>query len=318
MRALSFVLLVGLLFPGCAGGPPEVEPEDLRREFPAVGDGVYVLHSPEYVIPPGTEKQFCWITTYEGPDMGITSQINYQSLNGHHVVAFGTSTPHHELADGEQWDCTETEQLAMTSMEPIIIGGGISYDEYGVVNEFVLPEGMAAPLESGTRIILQSHYVNVRDTPILVRDAAYLALRPEAEIATWTAPFVNTVTDFTIPANSDEHSLSFDCGWEETFELLFIGGHLHEWGVSFLTEHTDVNGDTETIYEVQEWEPVLRDAPLYTQFAPGEFVVTPNDTFTTTCTWFNDQDHDLEFPQEMCVTFGMAYPSRIPIICDAS
>ncbi|MCP4871938.1 MAG: hypothetical protein GY898_24805 [Proteobacteria bacterium] len=250
--------------------------------------------------------------------MGITEQINYQSLNGHHVTIFGTSTPHHQIADGEQWDCTETEQLDMTSMEPILIGGGILYDDQGVVNEFVLPPGMGAPIESGTRIILQSHYLNVRDHPILVRDAAYLKLVEEDTITTWTAPFVNTVTEFSIPANTAEYALSFDCGWEETFELLYIGGHLHEWGVSFKTEHTDVNGDTTTIYEVKEWEPVLRDAPEYTQYAPGGFVVTPDDTFTTTCTWFNDQDHELDFPQEMCVTFGMAYPSRVPVICDAN
>jgi hypothetical protein len=316
MRALPVALLLSLALLGCTGEAAEPEPVDLRREFPEPGEGVLVLNSPEYVIPPGVEQQWCWITTYDGPDMAIISQVNYQSLNGHHIVIFGTSTPEHQLADGEQWDCTETEQLDMTSMDPILIGGSIRYDDDGVVNEFVLPEGMGATLQSGTRIILQSHYINVRDEPILVRDAAYLELVPEEEIVTWTAPFVNTILDFTIPAGSDEYSLSFECGWDETFELLYIGGHLHEWGLSFRTDHTNAAGVVQTIYEVEEWEPVLRDAPLYTPFEPGEFVVTPGDTFTTHCTWFNHEEEDLEFPQEMCVTFGMAYPSRVPIICD--
>ncbi len=310
-------LLIALFATAC-GAPAEPEPLDLRREFPTPGENTLVYTSPEYVIPSGEERQLCWITTYEGDDMAIVAQVNYQSPNGHHVVVFGTSTPEHQLADGESWDCTETESLDMTSMEPIIIGGGIEFDDEGVINEFSLPAGMGAQLESGTRIILQSHYVNVRDEDILVQDAAYLELVPEDDVETWTAPFVNTVTEFEIPANTDDYSLSFDCGWEETFELLYLGGHLHEWGKTFAVDRTDADGDVSRIYEVEEWEAWMRDAPMYVEFEPGEFVVTPDDTFTTTCTWDNWEDHPLEFPQEMCVTFGMAYPSRVPIICDPS
>ncbi len=314
---LALLALLPALTLGACTPPEEAaeEPLDMRRDFPTPGPNTLVFESPEYVIPAFSERQMCWITTYDGPAMGITSQVNYQSLMGHHVTVFGTSTPAHQLEDGEIWDCTETNALEMTNMEPIIIGGQIHEDEQGVINDFYLPEGMAAPLEEGQRIILQSHYLNIRPEPVLVRDAAHLELIEEDAVATWTAPFVNTVTEFAIPPNVEEYSLSFDCGWEETFELLYIGGHLHEWGLRFKTEHTNAAGETEVIYEVDEWEPVLRDAPEYTEYEPGEFVVTPQDTFTTTCTWFNDRDEELEFPAEMCVTFGMAYPSRVPIIC---
>ena len=71
------------------------------------------------------------------------------------------------------------------------------------------------------------------------------------------------------------------------------------------------------MYSVPEWDPVLRDAPTYVDFAPGEFVLEPDDKLTTRCEWNNDGDEPLSFPHEMCVTFGMAYPSRVPIICDA-
>jgi hypothetical protein len=305
-----------LLVLGCppVGEDAEDAPVDIRRDFPTPADGALVIASPDYTIPAGSERQMCTVTTYEGDDVGIIAQYNYQSVNGHHVTIFGTTETERNLPDGEVWDCTETEDLNMASMEPIIIGGSIEYDDDGVINEFQLPEGFGAPLKNGQRIILQSHYLNVTEDPILVRDAAHFVLVPEEEITTWTAPYVNTVTDFTIPANTPEYTLSFDCGFEETYSLLYLGGHLHEWGESFKAERT-TDGDTTVIYEVEEWEPVLRDSPTYVQFERDEFQLGPDDRVTTTCTWFNGSDEEIGFPQEMCVTFGMAYPTRVPVIC---
>lgn len=315
MRILITLPLILLM--ACAVEGPADGPTDVSRDFPEPPEGALVIDSPTYTIPAGSERQMCTVMTYEGEDVGISAQYNYQSINGHHVTIFGTTVSPRDLPDGEVWDCTTTESLNMAAMEPILIGGSIEYDDEGVINEFELPEGFAAPLKSGQRIILQSHYLNVTENDILVRDAAHLVLVDEDTVDTWTAAFVNTVTEFTIPANTEEHSLTFDCVTDDDYSLLFLGGHLHEWGKSFKTELTNDAG-TETVYEVAEWEPVLRDSPTYIQFERDAFTLTPEDTLTTTCTWFNGEDHDLEFPQEMCVTFGMAYPTRVPVICDPS
>jgi hypothetical protein len=301
------------LLAGCATATDDVL--DLKRNFPDAPAGSLVFTSPEYTIPAGVERQMCWATTYDGEDVGITAQRNYQSVTGHHVTVFGTSATERDLPDGQTWDCTTTASLDMTSMEPIIIGGGIEIDEEGVLNEFVLPEGMAAPLREGQRLILQSHYLNVRDQDVIVQDQAQLDIVDEASVTTWTSPFVNTVTEFSIPPNTESHTLTFDCEWEESYNLLYIGGHLHEWGLSFQTERT-IGAVTDTIYEVSEWDPVFRDSPMYESFEAGEFTVSAGDVFTTHCTWFNDTAEAIEFPQEMCVTFGMAYPANVPVICD--
>ena len=50
---------------------------------------------------------------------------------------------------------------------------------------------------------------------------------------------------------------------------------------------------------------------------PGEFTLGAGDVVTATCTWFNHEGHDIDFPLEMCVTFGMGYPPRLPSICEA-
>jgi hypothetical protein len=316
MRRLALTVSAALALPMVACAPPSEDdaPVDLRRTFPEAPAQGFALRTPEYVIPAGSERQFCWITTYEGEDVGITATYNYQTVLGHHVTLFGTSALERDFPDGTSWDCTDTEALDMASMEPVIIGGSISATEEGVLNAFELPEGMAAPLERGQRMIVQSHYVNTRPEPVLVQDEAQFATVPEDDVQVWAAPLVATVTDFTIPAHSEEYVVEFDCDYDASYELLYLGGHLHEWGKSFRATHTR-GGVSEVVYEVAEWDPVLRDAPAYVNFAPGEFVLAPDDTLTTRCEWSNDEDEALEFPQEMCVTFGMAYPSRVPIIC---
>jgi len=318
MRRATFAIAALLALPlaGCPAEGGEDEPVDLTREFPELAGEGFALRTPEYVIPAGTEKQYCFITTYDGPDVGITATYNYQTAMGHHVTIFGTNATERDFPDGMEWDCTETEALDMTAMEPIIIGGTIDYQDDGVLNAFELPEGMAAPLENGTRIIVQSHYVNVRPEPVKVQDEAQILTVPEEDVEVWTAPLVATVTDFQIPANTDDHTLVFDCDYDESVSLLYIGGHLHEWGKSFKATHTR-GGVSEVIYEVPEWDPVFRDAPLYTPFEEDEFTLEVGDTLTTECVWDNNTDDVLEFPAEMCVTFGMVYPANVPVICSA-
>ena len=318
LRRLRSLLLFAVLTVGCAGVGEEAEVLDLRRSFPAPAGDSIVFRPPAYEIPAGTEKQWCWATTYDGPDVGIIESHNYQVPGGHHVVLFGTSETERNLPDGEVWDCTETDSLNMASFEPVIIGGSIEIDEEGVSNDFILPEGIAAYLGSGQRLVLQSHYVNVTGSTILVQDEAQFRTVPEDSVETWAAPWVNTTDNFAVPPHSEDYTVEFDCTWDGDYELLQFGGHLHEWGRAISTSMTTADtGDTEVIYDVPDWAPVMRDAPPYHEFLPGEFIVKSGDSFHTTCTWFNNQDEELIFPREMCVVFGMAYPSKIPIICAA-
>jgi hypothetical protein len=313
MRTLPLLaLLAACGSPDTDGG---AEPVDLRREFPAASAGAIVWDTPEYTIPAYTEQELCFIGTYTGDDVGIHAQISYQSLHGHHVALFGTTASERDFPDGTSWDCTKPEDLDMTQMEPIIIGGDIQENEEGVQVEFVLPDGMAAKLKSGQRYILQSHYVNTGPDPILVNDQMQLEVIPVEEVTTWSAPLVNTITDFVIPAGEMGYNRTFDCTFDGAYTVLYIGGHMHEWGTHFRTDLTRA-GETSTIYEVPEWDPIFRDAPVYESYGDGEFVVQAGDVFTTSCTWDNDEDRDLEFPSEMCVTFGMIYPATVPVICE--
>lgn len=287
---------------------------DVRRDFPAPPEGGMQWVSPEYVIPPYSEVQMCSFDTYTGPTVGVSAQWTYQSEGGHHVVLTSTTSSEREFPDGTVFDCTEADDLPMTDLEPLFVGGVIGSEENDYIGELVLPDGMASQLKEGTRIVLQSHYINTTDEPILVQDAINAAVVEPDQVETWAAPFVHVITEHPIPAGG-VFDRQFECAWEDDYEVLFLGGHMHEWGQSFYTDMTTADGKTERIYEVAEWDALMRDAPPYIDFEPGEFSVKAGDSFTTSCTWNNDTSRVLDFPEEMCVTFGMVYPAKVPVVC---
>lgn len=313
--------LVALFAMACAGAPDgddgvTDDTVDLRRDFPEPPAGALVIYSPEYVVPAYSERQFCTFDTYRGPTIGITAQQTYQSPNGHHVTLNIATASEREVPDGTMVDCTAADSLPMSDLDPLLIGGGVFPDDDGVSGGMVLPAGMAAQLKEGQRTIVQSHYVNTTGDDIRVHDAIYIEHIAPEEVETWAAPWVHVVTEHPIPAGAMGYNLTFDCTWEQEANLLFLGGHMHEWGWAFETRMTPMDGSGErSLYAVPDWLPEMRDAPVYEEYGQDEFKVVPGDVFTTSCTWNNTTDHTLDFPEEMCVTFGMAYPAKVPIIC---
>jgi hypothetical protein len=317
MRAFCAILVTacGADVPvGLTGPVSDEEAIDLRRPFPPPPAGGLRLTTPEYVIEPASEVALCWFSTYVGPTTGIAAQWSYQSPYGHHVVMNATNAGAYDHPDGEVLDCTAADALPMTELQPLLIARGTtSGSELGPESEIILPRGMAVELRQGQRLVLQSHYVNPTADPILVQDALDLALADAEEVETWTAPFVHADIGLAIAPGRQE--LSFDCAWPGPYELLFLAGHLHERGAAFETTMTRAQGGSRTLYSVDAWDPIYRDAPPVNEYAPGEMSVEEGDVFTTRCAWDNDTDRVLGFPEEMCVTFGMVYPTRVPLLC---
>jgi len=314
------MLLLSLAMMACTSAPdsgsaaeedPAANAVDLRATFPDPPEGGLVLSTPDYIIPAYSERQFCWFSRYQGPDVGIDYQATYQSENGHHVVLMKTLADEDDFPDDSAFDCSDRDTLPMTEMEPIIFGRGI--DDGDGSSSIVLEDGMAVEFEQDTRVVVQSHYINPTPDDILVRDAIILGLIPTEEVEIWAAPFAHTAIDFQVPAGK-EASVSFDCTWGIDATVLFVGGHMHEWGKSFSLDWT-TQGTTERIYEIAQWEPEYRDRPPVNEYEDGEFTVQAGDTFTTSCTWDNTTEAPLGFPEEMCVTFGFAYESKVPLIC---
>ncbi|MFN7142153.1 MAG: hypothetical protein ACK4YP_00130 [Myxococcota bacterium] len=265
-------------------------------------------YGPEAVLQPGEELQYCMFGTYTGPDVGIATYESFQSEIGHHLILLGTTASELDYPDGTVVDCTKTNQM-MTSFEPLInaepTGAGTSFIE--------LPAGMAVKLDEGQRWVVQAHWLNTTPDPVIVRDVLNMGFVPEESVTTWAAAFALTQVDLSLPPQSPS-DLTFDCSFPEEYTLLYLTGHMHEYGERFRFELGD--GTTmETLYEIPEWDPVYRDAPPLQRFEDGERVFAAGSTLRTTCEWYNDTDEAIEFPNEMCATYGMLYPSTNPVVC---
>jgi hypothetical protein len=290
-------------------GEDIAEAVDLVESFPEAPEGGQQWLSPVLTIEPYTESMTCTVYTYEGPDVGVHSVASYQSDYGHHAVMLRTELDEDDYPDGENFDCTDADSVVMTNSAPIILSGS------GITGSYSLPEGMAANFERGDRVLLQSHYVNSTENAIRVQDAVNLGYLPEDEVEIWASSFAHLLLDHPIPGGGVETTHSVACEWDDEVSLLFLSGHMHEQG-----DHIEIDmlrdGETTRLYELSEWLPEHRDDPPVNDYSADPFQVFPGDVFTTTCTWVNETDEELNFPNEMCVSFGMLYPQKTPVVCD--
>ena len=273
----------------------------------------------EFTVEPAQDVMTCGFGTYTGETVGLHDVYTYQGLGGHHLQIMGTTTPAIDVADGTVVDCTKSGgAFSMADLEPIGITNGGRVDGEAIGLSMPLPEGMAFQLESGQRYVMQSHYINTTQEAFTVRDLAVLTLIPAAEVAeeNWAAPVIYTDTDFSIPPASAA-TASFDCTTERDWNLLYVLGHMHEWGTAFALDRVEADGSTVPFYSIPEWDPVYRDAPMVEYFPDGSQPLPAGTTFRTTCEWFNDTDEALAFPNEMCVTVNIVYPQKATVVCSA-
>ena len=287
---------------------PAVQPADMRETYPET-DADLLLEPADIVVEPYTDQQVCWFTTYTGPDVGIYDGVFRQSQAfGHHVIVMRTNADEDDFPDGTAMDCEDGE---MTDMEPFVLPSeveavGLTYLE--------LPGGMANKLKSGERLLVQSHHINTTGEPVLVNDRIELFTMPVDEVETFVAPLAHTSTNLAVQPG--EHTRQVTCEFEDDHNFLYVLGHMHEWGASFSIDYNKEDGSTERIYEIADWDILYRDLPPITRYADGEFQVKAGESFTTTCTWLNDTEEVLGFPEEMCVTTAMVYPATVALVCD--
>lgn len=296
---------------------PYADAVDLRFDIPAEDGDTLVFTSKELVVDAYEDTQHCVLHTYDGPDVGVSQVTTYQAAHyGHHVLFYGVNLDPAEYPDGHSFECSDPSTMELVS--PLFFTEPWEEDDETVRTRVVLPEGMGMTLKSGQRFLLQNHYVNYSDEPFVVQDAAVLETMPEDQVETWAAPWGHGTIDMPLPAQT-ETVLPLDCTWPTDVTVMTVMGHMHEYGLSFSVDHTPVDGaTTNRIYDIPEWDLDYRDAPPILSFGDEGMAVKKGDTFRTTCSFFNSEDHELNFPEEMCASFGIAYPSKVPLLCEAA
>ncbi len=311
MRPLIFLAL-----PACVvapldtgGAAPAV---DLRFEIPVPAAGGLQWVLPDAVIPAGTDSTRCFVDTYDGVDIGVNNIATYQAEGyGHHLLFWTGEVDPDLYPDGSVFDCSDP--TTMSGWLPLFIVHADRVENGAVVAVADLPDGMATALDEGTRLVIQTHYLNASPDPILVRDVVNFEVVPEDEVEVWAAAWGHGVTDMPVPPG--ESTITFDCTWSQDVNLLWTFGHMHQRGTALSLDHTTPTGTTR-LYDVPEWDPEYRDTPPLVSWDMPGHPVAAGDVFTTTCSWFNEEDTELNYPDEMCATAGLAWPTRIPLYCN--
>jgi len=318
MRSLRPLVVVALALLGCDGAPdlpgpgaPEDDFLDLRVELPDAPDPEdgALFEVPWMEVGPGEEKLFCLYGTYEGPTTGVNSlRPAYPSRFHHHgLLKRGTAD---DPPDGTIIDCTDVEE--QWPPRPTLferVGGGPDPDEW--IN---LPDGIAFRLEQGQRWMADVHYVNTGREPIVLNYGFLLGFVPLDDVRAIAGTFNMDAGGFSIPPG-EAGSEEFGCAWHDDLTVLSLGGHMHGFGTSYEVTH-EAGDERATVYDVPQWREIYRFEPPMTNFDDGALTVAEGDLFHTSCNWLNRTSAPLEYPEEMCTTFGVAYPLEENYYCD--
>lgn len=288
-------------------------PLDVRFDVPAVPDAGQQWITPDIVVPAYADQHTCIAGTYTGPDIGATQIETFQAEGyGHHLLIWVGELDPELYPDGTAFDCSNA--AVMSGWLPIFIVHPDRTENGAFVASADLPEGMGISLENGTRTIIQSHYLNTTDHDILTRDVINFDAIPAAEVERWAAAWGDGLTDMPLPPGEDT-THAFDCTWPTDVNILYMFGHMHQHGTSFALDHTQ-GGITTRPYEVTDWDPDFRDTPPLTEWQMPGYPVSAGDVFRTSCSFYNDTDKELNYPDEMCASSGILYPSKTPIFCN--
>ncbi len=288
MRRLAVAYLAVSSLMGC--GEQDPIPEDPEYIDPEHID----LAPPEVTIMPGEEKMHCLHVTNDRGDVAIDDFSISDGPSSHHIALFMTNDP---KPDGTFEDCTTVEtNRALQWWVP--------------VNR--LAPGRAVFMPAGLQYVIQFHNINASDEPIVVRDVGRLHLTDPANVTMWVAPVVAQVFDLDIPPSS-EHTVVWDCQIPTDRDMLYLLGHMHEWGKRYTIEIKPPNGSWTTYWDTP-WKSEWRDDGPSTHYAEP-LRIPAGSVIRSTCTHLNTTDSPLRYPDEMCMTFAFMGGSREPLQC---
>jgi len=324
----AFVL--ALLVPACAGplpgdvhgddddGPVEADPEVPPRDFNEVE-----ITTPELLIPAGREILWCYFSVWEDETVGVDRVEVFDSPFSHHTLL--KSVPSDDPMPEEfLLDCTApTGDMNAYS---VLFEGYVPEDDgleedHGDDDDdaegnlwMELPEGSGVKMAVGQRWMVDGHFINPTDQDITTRITFQLRTLPEESVEAWVGAWTHHAGTLELPPG-EITSRENACSWSEEMSILSIGPHMHEFGYAYTVDLHRVDGSVERVLTRDTWDPEWRLDPVVDYFAEGALVVHPGDEFVTTCTWNNTTDHVLDYPDEMCSTFGLATPLETAFEC---
>ncbi len=294
VRRLGFTLVLALAA-GCGVEPVagETKPPDpvmdIRVPVPEAASDYVDIVTQDLVINPGEDTMLCQHVTTDR-ELIIDTFVGLQGAGGHHIALFTTTEP---KESGTLEDCSTPD-----SNRPL----------QWFINTLQLPAGDALRVPAGMHLVMQFHYINSGDEPILIRDVGRIHTVPEASVSTWITSLIAQDFDLDLPPGNVTRS--WECAVPFDRDIVAVLGHMHEAGASFKLE---VDGTS--IYEISSWKPSFRDNSPVSTFYDAPLHIPAGSKLRTTCEWNNLGSTPIPYPVEMCLTFAYVAGGSEPYQC---
>lgn len=265
-------------------------------------------------VQPGTERQVCkYFNLPTDEPFDVVKFRSEMKGTSHHLNVYKLLTDVDAPvsgADAEIHDCQPgSEQL--TGNAAYIFGSA------NTERTVDMPAGVAFHLVPQQRIILEQHVINSGSDVIqggvtfeISKPVEGTVIEHHAEVM-WFANW-----SFAIPPNQ-ESSATKHCTVPYAVNVFGLMSHTHKLGSHFSIEKWSASEKTH-VYDNADWAH-----PLYQEHTPP-IALAAGEGFEWTCTWNNTSSTFVgpgkNSTDEMCMTFGYAYPqeglSGDPIQCN--
>ena len=182
MRVASSVVIVvvgaalgcGTDIRGATQPAPDAAPPDTRFvvdnrvPLPEPRADYADIVTPDLIVEPGEEKMFC-LHVQADRELALDTFVGLQGQMGHHIALYTTTAP---KPHGTVEDCTSPDANRPLQWFVVTIG---------------LPTGKAIRIPAGMQYVLQFHYINIGDHPMVVRDVGRIHLVDPATVTTWVS-----------------------------------------------------------------------------------------------------------------------------------
>ena len=296
-------LVLAALMLGCGG--EDAQPADGPPGFRPLSPPEYgvQIETPEFEVEAYGDVEYCYYTPYRiEEDVPIKAVVGQQMEHGHHLVVYGANVP----LPTNLHPCLGFE---MTNFAYIGAGGGAE----AISSAQFLPPGAGTVAHAGLQLVINSHYINYEDHPILVKDQANIVFAQEGEVRAEVNLIVFGPDDLDIPPGEPTEA-GLTCEVGRDFHVASVLGHTHRMGKHVTLTH-ESGGQERVIYDEETRPGFALNPPVDTFSLDEPFELRAGDRLGVTCAWDNTTDEMLHFPGEMCFGVMFYWPDDGLIYC---
>jgi copper type II ascorbate-dependent monooxygenase-like protein len=293
MKLFALAVLALAVHASCASDSP-----------PAADEAVYTISVPEFTLQPGEEKFYCYYTTLPvTADTGVKAYTSDMTPGSHHMILF--FLPAATQPDGTLAECAS-------------FGGGggglatipiFAYASQAPHAEQQMPDGVGVALAAQQPVLVNMHYFNITDQPIVAKVAIDVHTYKPETTYTPAHAYVTFNTQIAIPPQKAA-AAEGTCDVPANANFILMSTHSHRY-----TTSARVLDGSNLVLETKDYEHAAvaswTSAP-FQQFASGKL--------TYHCDYYNPTSTTITVGEsaltsEMCMAAGYFFPATSDQYC---